>query len=322
MTALVIVEGLALLLMAVLIAGLLRSHAEILRKLHDLGASMDPDAGGAGSHAHSSADDPHDLGFPVPPGRALPSARGARDAADITGETASRELAHVAVTGVERDTVIAFLSTGCRTCAGLWSTVGDGSRLGLPAGTNLVIVTRSAEDESLGRVQELAPVGVPVLLSTEAWDAYEVPVAPYFVHVDGARGKVIGEGAASSWKQVADLLRDAGSDRRATGSGAGTGKPTLSRRQLFAGRNAVSLSADGIAGAGGAHGRTGSPGDDTIDVTDSSPFARREERIDAELRAAGIEPGDPSLYLDKDSLYGPSGDDGTRGSAEPASDVR
>src|ERR1700709_864877 len=114
MTALVIVEGLALLLLTVLVAGLLRSHAEILRKLHDLGASMDPDtpSESAAHEGHTRAHDSHALGFPVPPGRALPSARGARDAADITGETAASEMAHIAVTGVERDTVIAFLSTG------------------------------------------------------------------------------------------------------------------------------------------------------------------------------------------------------------------
>jgi hypothetical protein len=312
MTALVIVEGLALLLLTVLVAGLLRSHAEILRKLHDLGASMDPDSGAAsGAHeghgdAHRDAHESHDLGFPVPPGRALPSAKGARPAADISGETAASELAHIAVTGVERDTVIAFLSTGCRTCAGLWSSVGDGSRLGFPADTNLVIVTRSADEESLGRIRELAPQGVPVLLSTEAWDAYEVPVAPYFVHVDGTRGKVIGEGAASSWKQVADLLRDATSDRKAT----------LSRRQLFTRPTGSRL----LTGGSDPAPETGADG--LIDVTDSSPFARREQRIDAELRAAGIEPGDPSLYLDRNSLYGSASEDDPAHPAEPARDLR
>jgi hypothetical protein len=277
MTALVIVEGLALVLLAVLVVGLLRSHAEILKRLHELGAGLEPEAGHDHDHGAAPAG-PADLGFPVPPGQALPSARGARAAADVTGQTASGEYAHVSVVGTNRDTVLAFLSTGCRTCAGLWSTVGDGSRLGLPAGTSLVIVTRSADEESFGRIQELAPRGVPVLLSTEAWDAYEVPVAPYFVHVDGTGGTVIGEGAAGSWKQVADLLGDATSDRNAT----------LSRRRLLGG---------GLLPKGRG---------EVVDldaVTDSSSSVRREERIDAELLAAGIQPGDPRLYLDKDNLY-------------------
>ena len=283
MTALVIVEGLALLLLAVLVVGLLRSHAEILKRLHELGAGLESDA----AHDHE-ATGPSDLGFPVPPGRALPSTQGARPAADVDGETATGEFAHVAVVGSNRDTVLAFLSTGCRTCAGLWDTVGDGSRLGLPAGTNLVIVTRSSDEESFGRIRELAPPGIPVVLSTEAWDAYEVPVAPYFVHVDGTEGTVIGEGAAGSWQQVSELLRDASADRKAT----------LSRRQLFA---AARLSVGRLP-----DGRLPESPEEVVDLsgaTDASSSARREERIDAELRAAGIEPGDPRLYLSQDSLY-------------------
>ncbi|HSP37309.1 MAG TPA: hypothetical protein VLR26_06115 [Frankiaceae bacterium] len=279
MTALVIVEGLALVLLAVLVAGLLRSHAEILKRLHELGAGLEPDGGHERAGHEHAAHEAADLGFPVPPGRALPSARGARPAADVSGETATGEIAHIAVTGTGRDTVLAFLSTGCRTCAGLWSTVGDGSKLGLPADTSLIIVTRSSDEESFGRIRELAPVSTPVVLSTDAWDAYEVPVAPYFVHVDGDAGTVIGEGAASSWQQVSELLRDATADRK-TSAARGA---TLSRRRLLGG---------GVL-AGNA---------ESVDLTDLGS-ARREERIDAELRAAGIEPGDSSLYLGKDSLY-------------------
>ena len=47
--------------------------------------------------------------------------------------------------------------------------------------------------------------GAPHLLtisSTEAWDDYSVPVAPYFALVDGRRGVVVGEGAANSWDRV------------------------------------------------------------------------------------------------------------------------
>jgi hypothetical protein len=289
MTALVLVEGLALVLLTVLVAGLLRSHAEILRRLHELGAGMDPDA-----EPGKAGPEPADLGFPVPPGRALPSATGARAAADVDGETATGELAHIAVTGTGRDTVIAFLSTGCRTCAGLWSTVRDGTGIGLPPETTLLIVTRSADEESLGRIRELAPPGIPVVLSTGAWDAYEVPVAPYFVHVDGESGRVVGEGAAGSWQQVSELLRDATSDRKAG----------LSRRQLL---GASRLGGGPVGGGSGRSTATAGP----VDVTDTASSARREERIDAELRAAGIEPGDPSLYLDKGSLF-----------AEPSSDPR
>ena len=38
MTALIVVEAAAIVLLGVLVVGLLKSHAEILRQLHDLGA--------------------------------------------------------------------------------------------------------------------------------------------------------------------------------------------------------------------------------------------------------------------------------------------
>ena len=39
--------------------------------------------------------------------------------------------------------------------------------------------------ESPGLVRDIAPPSVPVVLSTDTWDAYDVPVAPYFVPVPG-----------------------------------------------------------------------------------------------------------------------------------------
>ena len=45
MAVLVAVESAVLLLLALLVTGLLRSHAEILRQLNALGAGIDPEAG-------------------------------------------------------------------------------------------------------------------------------------------------------------------------------------------------------------------------------------------------------------------------------------
>jgi hypothetical protein len=42
-----------------------------------------------------------------------------------------------------------------------------------------------------------------------------VPAAPYFVFVEG--GLVRGEGSATTWKQIASLLRDAEHDTRLSG---------------------------------------------------------------------------------------------------------
>ena len=44
MTALVVIETVVLVLLTVVVIGLLRSHGEILRQLHTLGAGLDPDA--------------------------------------------------------------------------------------------------------------------------------------------------------------------------------------------------------------------------------------------------------------------------------------
>src|SRR5215212_5814831 len=44
MLVLVVIESVVLALLALLVAGLLRSHAEILRTFHDLGVGSDPDA--------------------------------------------------------------------------------------------------------------------------------------------------------------------------------------------------------------------------------------------------------------------------------------
>jgi len=79
-----------------------------------------------------------------------------------------------------------------------------------------------------------------VVMSTDAWEVYRVPGAPYFVLVEGT-GRIAGEGSAQSWRQVASLIGTAGGDAEA------------------------------------ARGP-------------------REERVDDELAAAGILPGDPRLH--------------------------
>ncbi len=95
-------------------------------------------------------------------------------------------------------------------------------------------------------------------MSSQAWDDYEVPVAPYFMLVDGRRG-VIGEGASASWAQVVDLLGKAAADAGVDLDGAAAAGRRPTRRELLTG-------------------------------------SHREQRADRELAAAGIEPGAPELY--------------------------
>jgi hypothetical protein len=191
-TAAVVALGVAVLLLSVLVAGLLRSHAEILRSLHELGASPYEDA----ASAHQ------------PPTRQV-RASAAPSAIDIVGTTPDGDGAVIGVTGAEHDSLLAFLSSGCTTCAAFWDAFASVETLGLPPNARLVVVTKGPEAESVTAVRNLTPAGVSVVMSTDAWDAYEVPVVPYFVHVEGASGRVVGQGAGSTWDQVASLMGQA-----------------------------------------------------------------------------------------------------------------
>lgn len=242
MTALVIMLILIVLLLGVLVAGVLRSHAEILKTLHDLGMRED------GTIAESPRNAPL-----TQPGVPAPREPGTVLATDLTGTKPDGAPRQISIVGADHTTLLAFLSTGCTTCKGFWEEFGNRRDLRLPGNdTRMVIVTKSAAAESASKLRSLAPSHWPLVMSTEAWDHYGVPVSPYFILIDGPTGQVVGEGAGSSWTQVHSLLNQAVAD-------AG----------LFnqPGRN-----------AGGSSG------------------AQREDRADAELKAAGIEPGDPSLY--------------------------
>jgi len=247
MPVLVTLLAVVLGLLVLLVAGLLRSHAEILRSLHDLGVDLDParpQPGAEGSRLRS---------VPVsggPPKRAE----------DLSGTTPSGDGVSIAVAEVRHLTLLAFLTSGCATCLEFWSAFADAAAPDVPGDARLVIVTKGPEAESIAALQRLAPTNVPVVMSTEAWTAYDVPVAPFFVLVDGSSNTIVGEGAASTWAQVTSLMvqavADAGFDRRGRRSHA-PGRPT---------------------------------GD-----------ALREARVDRDLLAAGITPGDARLYRLPDS---------------------
>ena len=251
MTALVVLEAVVIVVLAVLVAGLLRSHAEILRALHDLGAGI-----GSGGTAAGAATSPVQLrtrpGVPEPRGIATP-------AYDLSGVDAEGDALVVAVTGVPHPTLLAFLTSGCNTCAAFWDAFSD-PRLEVPGGARVVVVTKGPEDESLSRLRPMIPTGLTTVMSSAAWNEYQVPGSPYFIYIDGERGRVVGEGAASSWQQVATFLRQSLED---------------------AGYDASDQQALRPSAAAAETGRD------------------RADRIDAELRAAGIEPGDPRLFLDR-----------------------
>jgi hypothetical protein len=206
MLALVIAEGVAIALLGLLVTGLLRSHAEILKALHDLGASVDPDADGTATGPAAAPAVSH-------------RGSGIEEATDIAGTDLSGDAVAVAVTAVEHDTLLAFLSSGCSTCEPFWSAFGSGVEV--PGRARLLVVTQS--HESVSRLRDLAAPGLEVLASDEAWDAYGVPGSPHFVYVDGRTGRVTGEGTGPDWPAVRDLMSQAAADHSA---GHSTGAAT------------------------------------------------------------------------------------------------
>lgn len=219
--ALVTLLAVAVGLLSLLVAGLLRSHAEILRSLNELGVDLDPSA------------------RPRPSPMSAPARLDGEMVSDINGTDTEGAPKHLAVAGVAHATLIAFLSSTCLTCREFWDAFND-PRLVVPNDARVIVVTRGVDGESPASVRKLQSPLVHTVMSTEAWHDYKVPGAPYFVLVDGPRGTVLGEGTAPTWERVQEL------------------------------------------------------------VTRASADDRERRTVDGDLRAAGIEPGDPSLYPDRE----------------------
>jgi hypothetical protein len=258
MVALVLVLTFVVLLLGVLVAGLLRSHADILKALHDLGAGVgDPAATGVDEHGHQGGGDhaARPAAVPFRLGPPLPGERDSVSAPTISGVTPGGDALAMSLTGHDTLTLVAFLSSGCTTCAGFWEALQRPHELGLPEDIRLLVVTKGPEFEIPAEVQAKAPERMAVIMSTEAWGDYEVPGSPFFVLVDGASARRIGEGVANHFSQVTELVRRAQVDVRPFALG--------SQSKVFA---------DGLDGPA------------------------RESANDDELRAAGIHPGHRSLY--------------------------
>lgn len=240
MIAAVVTLALVVALLTLLVVGLLRSHAEILRELHALRTTSGPQAAVSGV-----------LPAPVPS-----RSDGDATATDVAGVDPAGDAIQVGVVGTRHSTLLLFLSSGCSTCWTFWEALARPATLGVRDGIRPVAVTKGPEAESPAAIAAIAPTEIVTVMSSSAWTDYSVRVVPYAVLVDGPSRRVVGEGSASTWERVRDLLHqaldDAGLD---TGSGASSG---LRRR-------------------GGATGQ-------------------RDDRVDADLRTAGITPGHPSLY--------------------------
>jgi len=107
----------------------------------------------------------------------------------------------------EQPQLVAFLSTSCAICTVLWERLQSGELAEQSALLRSVVVTKSAGMEDTDRVRELTAVGdVPTVMSTQAWEDYEIPGSPYFLLVGGDPRDVIGEGPATGWADVSAMV--------------------------------------------------------------------------------------------------------------------
>jgi hypothetical protein len=220
MTAVVVIEAVVIVLLLVLVAGLLKSHAEILRRLDRLGVGDDEPT--RAQHLRTTG-------------------LGKVPAEEVTGVDPSGSTISVSLTHGHGETLLSFLSTGCASCRVFWEELAGGVDLPTPR-TRPVIVTKGPSAESPGMVAELAPSRVKVVMSDEAWDDFKVPLTPYFMLVDG-EGRVIGEGSATNMSHLLGLFRQSAADAnpvqlntrererftddRLAGSGIEPGDPSL-----------------------------------------------------------------------------------------------
>lgn len=210
MTIVIVLLTLVVALLGVLVAGLLRSHAVILRRLHELGVGLEDDA------VPRAADDGRPEG--------IPAVHLPEQAPDVLGTDPSGGAVGVPITGVEHDTILAFLSTSCLTCETFWETFSRPEEVALPPDTRLVIVAKDADQESPSELARLAPPGLTVVLSSQTWLSYDVPGSPFFVHVEGRSGRVRGSGTAGDWERVARLLELATGDASYTAADLPSGR--------------------------------------------------------------------------------------------------
>lgn len=187
------VESCLLLLALLFVVALLRSHAEILRRLAGL-----EDRGARPPAAAIEASDQPDLA-----------------PAELIGQSPAGDALQLSLSPGSPRTLVAFLSSGCAACQRLWQELREG-QVALPADLRLLAVTKGPDRESVSRLRALAPSGgTGVLMSNQAWEAFAVPATPHFALV--ADGHVLGRGSAISFDQILRLLADAEADRSALG---------------------------------------------------------------------------------------------------------
>lgn len=205
MTALLVVETVILAVLCVLVAGLLRGYAAVLRRLHEIDGAALPAASAAPPFRTASGI--------VEPAHTIEGRDEWAPSHDLDGMTLRGETASIRTVGVPQDTVIAFLSSTCEGCAGFWHELSDNA-WPVPPGSRLVVVTKGVDEESPSVLEQLCPPDVDLIMSSQAWSDFAVPGSPYVVVADGRTGRVKGEGSGTSFSQVGGLIQQSVADSR------------------------------------------------------------------------------------------------------------
>lgn len=205
----------AVALLTIVVAALLRTLAATTRRIELVERRLQREQRqGARRQEPAAVPDPSGVAVPdrpggtpvtptMPPTPAAAAPEG--DAVDVRGTDPEGQPTVVSLERSDQPTLLMFLSTSCGICVGLWERLRAGELAEEVPGVVPVVVTKDAAAEDVDRIRELSSAEAPVVLSTEAWDDYEVPGSPYVMLVSAAPGSVVTEGAVTRWQDVVTM---------------------------------------------------------------------------------------------------------------------
>lgn len=197
--ALVIALAVIVLLLGMLVVGLLRSHADILRRLESVGAGLEGAGGTAG----------HESQITLTRREATPAVERR-----VTGVTPDGDPVVISLGSGTDPTLVAFLSTTCSTCTPFWEGLQSSQMFFGGHRHRVLVMTLGESEESPTRAQSLANPAVDVVMSSSGWSDFEVPGAPYFVLLEPGTSRIIGEGSAMTFESLEEFLSDATNDQK------------------------------------------------------------------------------------------------------------
>ncbi len=178
MTILVVAGAVVIGLLAMLVIGLTRKNAEVLRRLEAAERTAEVSPTGA-------------------------------EARDIAGMGLNGKVVGVRVHEPGRSTLLAFMSTTCSNCGRFWKAFSDTEAIATLGDTRLIIVTYGTEHEVPTEIAEVAAPEIPLVMSSIAWNTYGIPGSPYFVMISGATGLITAKDSAGDWDDLLALVGSA-----------------------------------------------------------------------------------------------------------------